>query len=315
MKLIIQIPCYNEARILAQTLAALPRQAPGFAQVEWLVVDDGSTDDTASVARERGVEHVVRMNGNQGLARAFMAGLQAALDLGADVILNTDADNQYHAGDIPALLAPILAGQADIVIGARPVQEIRHFSPLKRLLQGIGSGIVRRLSRTTVQDAPSGFRAFTRNAALRLNVFNSYSYTLETIIQAGNANLRIASVPVRVNPPTRPSRLMKSMGGYILRSVSAMAGAYVVYRPVRIFGLLSAVFLLPGIFLAIRYLVFMLTGSGRGHVQSVIAAGVLVLGGIFMLAIGILAHLLAMNRRLLEELRYLERSSARDQRP
>jgi len=312
MKLIIQIPCHNEEETLATTLRTLPRQVTGFDRVEWLLIDDGSTDRSVEIARSNGVEYVVRMNGRKGLARAFMAGVLEGVYRGADVIVNTDADNQYNAEDIPALVKPIVERQADIVVGARPIQSIQHFSPLKRCLQGWGSQVARGLSKTEVQDATSGFRAFTRDAALRLNVFNSYTYTLETLIQAGLSNLRVANVPIRVNGPTRPSRLIKSVSGYIRRGVITMFNTYLIYKPVEVFGFLALAFLTPGLFLAIRYIFFMLAGSGHGHVQSVVAAGALIICGIFMAAIGIVGHLLAINRRLLEELRYLAYSRSRE---
>ena len=278
-----------------------------------MVIDDGSTDGTAEVARALGVDHIVRMNGRQGLARAFMAGLVAAAERGADIIVNTDADNQYCAADIGPLIAPLLADRADIVIGARPIQAIRHFSPLKRALQGLGSRAVRTLSGADVRDAPSGFRALTRDAALRLNVFGDFTYTIETVIQAGLSNLRIASVPVRVNAPTRPSRLFRSMAGYVCRGLLTMLGVYLIYRPTRIFGALALAFFGPGAALALRYAALMAAGEGKGHVQSVVASGVLGLCAVFMAAIGIVAHLQSINRRLLEEIRYLERSRrARD---
>ena len=308
MKLIIQIPCRDEAETLPATIADLPREVEGFEAVEWMVVDDGSTDGTAEVARALGVDHVVRMSGNQGLARTFMAGLVAATERGADVIVNTDADNQYCAADIPALVAPLVAGRADLVIGARPIKTIRHFSPTKRLLQVLGSRAVRALSGADVRDAPSGFRAMTRDAALRLNVFGDFTYTIETVIQAGLSNLRIASVPIRVNDPTRPSRLFRSNLGYIRRSLLTMLSVYPIYRPARIFGLLALAFFAPGAVLALRYLAIMAAGEGKGHVQSVIASGALMLCAVFMAAIGIVAHLQSINRRLLEEIRYLERS-------
>ena len=308
LKLVIQIPCYDEEQTLAETLSALPQSIEGFREVEYLVVDDGSRDRTAEVARSRGVHHVVRHNHNQGLARAFMTGLRAAIERGADVIVNTDADNQYQGSDIPKLVRPILDGEADIVVGSRPIGTIRHFSPIKRLLQRLGSRIVRALSRTEIHDAPSGFRAMTRDAALRLNVFGSYTYTLETIIQAGLSNLRVANLPIGVNGPTRPSRLMRSMSSYVWRSLRTMLSVYLIYKPIRLFGLLSFLFLLPGFALAVRYLYFFMIGEGRGHVQSVIVGGVFVVCGIFMLAIATVAHLQSINRRLLEELRYLERS-------
>ena len=305
VKVIIQIPCLNEAGTLPETLTDLPRELPGVDVVEWLLIDDGSTDDTALIARQLGVDHLVRMNGNQGLARAFTAGLLAAVELGADVVVNTDADNQYRSEDIGALLAPILAGEADMVIGSRPIDAIRHFSLLKRFLQRLGSRVVRTASGTAVRDAPSGFRAFTADAALRLNVFSGYTYTLETIIQAGSANLRIADVPIRVNAPTRPSRLIRSLPSYVWRSVGDILRTYVIYHPAQIFGLMGALFVTPAAGLAVRYLVYAARGEGTGHVQSVIASGVLAICGVFMLAIGVVAHLQGVNRRLLEESRYL----------
>ena len=222
MKLIIQIPCFNEAGTLAIALRELPRTVDGFDIVEWLIIDDGCTDNTVEVAKANGVNHVVSFTKNQGLARGFMAGLEASLKLGADVIINTDADNQYNAGNIPDLVAPILQKKADIVVGARPISDIEHFSPVKKLLQGFGSWVVRVVSGTSIDDAPSGFRAMTRDAALRLNVFNSYTYTLETIIQAGQKNMSIVAVPIQVNGDLRPSRLLKSIPSYIKKSISTI---------------------------------------------------------------------------------------------
>jgi glycosyltransferase involved in cell wall biosynthesis len=308
MKLIIQIPCLNEAATLPETLADLPREVDGFESVEFMIIDDGSTDGTAEVARELGVHHIVRMNGNQGLARAFMAGLVAATECGADVIVNTDADNQYFGPDVAKLVKPILEGKADIVIGCRPIPDIKHFSPVKRWLQRMGTRVVRAFSQTDVQDAPSGFRAMTRDAALRLNVFGGFSYTIETIIQAGLSNLRIASMPVRVNGPTRPSRLFKSNLSYIRRSILTMLSVYLIYRPARLFGYLSAAFLTSGMILGIRYLIMIMLGEGLGHIQSVIACAILILSGVFVGAIGVVAYLQSVNRRLLEEIRYLERA-------
>jgi glycosyltransferase involved in cell wall biosynthesis len=305
--LIIQIPCFNEAEALPATLAAIPRAVAGFDSVEILVIDDGSVDETAAVARACGADEVVRLNGHQGLARAFMAGLDAAIERGADVIVNTDADNQYNADDIPALVRPILDRDADIVIGARPIETIEHFSPIKRRLQRLGSRVVRSLSNTDILDAPSGFRAMTRDAALRLNVFNSYTYTLETIIQAGRSNLRIVNVPVRINGPTRPSRLMGSTLEYLRISLLTLLSVYLIYRPTRIFNTLGVLFCVPAVVLAVRYVAFAMNDQGTGHVQSVIASGVLGVCGVFMFCIGIAAHLLAINRRLLEQVRYLER--------
>ena len=303
MKLIIQIPCLNEEKTLPATVADLPRVVEGFDAVEFLVVDDGSTDATAAVARAIGVTHVIRLNGNQGLARAFMAGLIAAVDLGADVVVNTDADNQYQAGGIAQLVEPLIAGRADITIGARPIATIRHFSPSKRLLQRVGSRAVRVISGADVLDASSGFRAFTRDAAIRLNVFNRFSYTIETTIQAGLGNMRIVSVPVEINGPTRPSRLFKSNLAYVCRGAWTMFNVYTIYRPTHVFALLSALLAVPGSVLGVRYVTLSLLGEGRGHIQSVIACAALLAGGLFMVAVGILANLLGVNRRLLEEIR------------
>jgi glycosyltransferase involved in cell wall biosynthesis len=311
MKLVIQIPCLNEEETLPATLADLPREVPGFDEVEWMVIDDGSTDRTVEVARSSGVDHVVRMNGNQGLARAFMTGLVEAVERGADVIVNTDADNQYRGDDVALLVAPIRDGTADLVVGSRPITTIRHFSPLKRLLQRLGSWVTRALSRTSVRDAPSGFRAFSRQAALRLNVFSSFTYTLETIVQAGHSNLRVVDVPIRVNAPTRPSRLIRSIDGYVRRGVLDLLATYLVYRPVRAFGVLAAIFFVPAVFLAVRYLIYAALGEGTGHVQSVIASGVLAICGFLTLGLGVVAHLLGVNRRLLEELRFLARRNRR----
>lgn len=307
MRLAIQICCLNEERTLPETLAALPRQVAGFDEVIIVIVDDGSTDSTAAVARAHGADHVVMLNGHQGLARAFMAGLESCIALGADVIINTDADNQYDAAGVPALVAPLLEGRADVVVGARPISEIPHFSLSKKLLQRAGSWVVRSLSGTRVEDATSGFRAYTRDAALRLNIFNGFTYSLETLIQAGRGNLRVVSVPIRVNGPTRPSRLMRSTAQYIRRNGLAMVAAYIVYRPVMVFGGLAALLLLPGAALAARYAWFMLKGEGQGHVQSVIASGVLAVCGFLMIGLAVLGHLLSINRRLLEEVRYRQR--------
>ena len=261
MKLIIQIPCYNEAETLPVTLADLPRQVDGLDRVEWLVIDDGSTDDTARVAREHGVGHVVSHTKNQGLARAFMTGLDSSLNLGVDVIVNTDADNQYNAADIPALVKLVLDKQADIVVGARPVNGIKHFSFLKKI-QDLGSWVVRKVSGTDISDAPSGFRAFSREAAMHLNVFNEYTYTLETIIQAGQKNMAITSVPVRVNEDLRPSRLLKNIPSYIHRSIMAIVRIFVVYRPFRFFFAIGAVLFGIGALIGMRFLWHYFAGDG-----------------------------------------------------
>jgi glycosyltransferase involved in cell wall biosynthesis len=308
MLLIIQIPCWNEAKTLPSTVADLPQQVEGFDTVETLVIDDGSRDGTAAVAGTLGVNHVIRLNGHQGLARAFMAGLVAATERGADVIVNTDADNEFDARDLPALVRPILEGRAEIVIGARPIRTIHHFSPFKRFLQRRGSWVIRTLIRVEVADAPCGFRALTCDAALRLNVFGDFTYTLETIIQAHWSNLRIVSVPIRVHEPTRPSRLFRSNLGYGGRALWTLGNVYVIYRPTRIFSLLALGFLTPGIALVLVYLYLWMTGQGTGHVKLVLASAVLALCAVFMGAVGIVAHLQSINRRLLEELRYLARA-------
>ncbi|MEO1001411.1 MAG: glycosyltransferase family 2 protein, partial [Pseudomonadota bacterium] len=281
----------------------LPREVAGFDAVEVLVIDDGSTDATVEVARAAGVDHILRLPHNEGLARAYSAGLEAALMAGADVIVNVDADNQYDAGAIPDLTRPILEGRAQIVVGARPIAEIESFSPLKRRLQRLGSWAVRRLSGTDVPDAPSGFRAVTAEAATRLYVFSRYSYTLETLIQAGRLGLPVAWVPVGVNPPTRPSRLMRSMSGYILRSGVTMARVFVLYHPLRIFAVLAAVTALPGLFVFLRFLVFYFQGEGGGNIQSLVIGGALLAIAAIMFVGGVLADLIAANRILLTEIR------------
>jgi glycosyltransferase involved in cell wall biosynthesis len=302
-KLIIQIPCLNEAETLPVALQDLPRTVPGFDVVEWLVIDDGSTDNTADVARQHGVDHVLRLGHNQGLARAFMVGIERALKLGADVIVNTDADNQYSASCIPDLVRPILERRALIVVGTRPVSEIGHFSPTKKMLQRLGSWVVKRASGTQVEDAPSGFRAIHRDAAIRLNVFNGYTYTLETIIQAGRKGIPITSVPITVNPDLRPSRLISSIPTYIRRSILTILRIFMVYKPLRFFMLLAIFAAIPALFFIVRFLVFYAAGSGQGHIQSlVIAVGLLTVSGILAIG-GILADLIATNRLLLEDLR------------
>jgi len=304
MKLIIQIPCFNEAETLSIALSALPRQVPGFDMVEWLVIDDGSKDNTVQVARENGVDHIVCHSGNQGLARGFMTGLAACLKLGADVIVNTDADNQYNADDIPALTRPILQQQADIVVGARPIETIAHFSPVKKWLQKLGSWIVRIASKTDIPDAPSGFRAMSRSAAQQLVVFSDYTYTLETIIQAGQKNMAITSVPIRVNEDLRPSRLVKSIPSYIKRSVFTIIRIFVIYRPFRFFGTIGAVLFGAGTLIGFRFLTQYFAGEGDGHIQSLILAAVLLMAGFQTFLVAFLADLLAANRKLSEEIRF-----------
>jgi glycosyltransferase involved in cell wall biosynthesis len=318
MKLIIQIPCFNESASLPVTLAELPRTVAGCDSVEWLVIDDGSSDDTAEVARRNGVQHVIRHPLNRGLAAAFMTGLDACLAAGADIIVNTDADNQYDARDIETLVQPICNGSAELVIGARPIETTLHFSWLKRRLQALGSWVVRLASRTNVADAPSGFRAMTRDVALRLNVFNSYTYTLETIIQAGRSNIRVLSVPIRTNPDLRPSRLVKSVGSYVLRSFTTIVRIFATYRPMLFFWILGGLFVTAGVLAGIRFLVYVLLGQGVGHIQSVIFTGMCVTLGFLLGMLGFLADLMATNRRLIERvewrLRRLERTLDADGR-
>lgn len=302
-KLIIQIPCYNEAQSLPVALAALPRKIDGFDVVEWLVVDDGSSDNTSDVARAHGVDHIVRHVTNLGLAAAFMTGLQSALKAGAHVVVNTDADNQYDARDIPKLVAPITAGEALMVIGARPINDIADFSKTKRLLQKLGSWAVRMVSNTDIEDAPSGMRAIHRDAAVRLFVFNNYTYTLETIIQGGRSNIPVRSVPVRTNPAMRESRLVKSIPSYLYRSVVTIVRVFLVYRPLRAFGAVALVLGSLGILLGIRYLFYAWIGEGAGHIQSVIVMAILLAGSGLALLGGFTGDLIAANRRLLQDMR------------
>ncbi|MBT3029012.1 MAG: glycosyltransferase family 2 protein [Candidatus Thiodiazotropha sp. (ex Ctena orbiculata)] len=304
MKLIIQIPCYNEEKTLALALAELPREVAGFDQVEWLVIDDGSTDATRQVALENGVDHVVGFTRNQGLAKIFMLGLDACVRRGADVIVNTDADNQYDASYIPKLTQPILEEKADMVIGARPIKMIEHFSFTKKVLQHLGSSVVRKVSQTDIPDAPSGFRAFSRDAAMKLNVFNEYTYTLETIIQAGMKHMAVTSIPVDVNEDLRPSRLVKSISSYIKKSIVTMLRIFVVYKPFRFFLIIGLILFGLGMILGLRFLYFYLFGDGQGHIQSVILAGVMMGIGFQTILVAFVADLLSVNRKLLEEIQY-----------
>jgi len=301
VKLIIQIPCYNEEATLGLTLSELPRRLPGIDQVEWLVIDDGSWDRTVAVARSCGVHHIVQLPYNQGLAKAFMAGVEAAVRAGADIIVNTDADNQYSAADIPRLMAPILKGEADMVVGARPIQNIPHFSPLKKRLQGFGSWVVRLASNTQIPDAPSGFRAFSREAALKFNVFNEYTYTLETIIQAGQRGMRVASVPIQTNADLRPSRLVKSIPSYVQRSLFTILRIFMTYRPMRFFLMAGTVPFSVGFLIGVRWLILYFGGTPRSHVPSLILAAILMLMGFQLWILGLVADLLAVNRKLLED--------------
>ena len=316
MKLIIQIPCYNEAEVIGATVRALPRDLPGIERIEYLVIDDGSKDGTADAAWAAGVHHVVRMPNHMGLAAAFSAGLEACLRRGADVVVNTDADNQYHADDIARLVEPIVAGRAQIVIGDRGVATLAVFSPLKRRLQRLGSWVIGRASGLHTPDATSGFRAFTREAALRTMVLSEYSYTLETLIQAGAKHLALEYVPIRTNPPTRPSRLMRGISDFIARSTLTILRAYTMYRPLRVFLTLGAVLLFLGMALGARYLYFFALGEGRFHVQSFIAAATLIVIAFQVWLMGLLADLIGFNRKMLEDalfrLRRMELTGTKD---
>jgi glycosyltransferase involved in cell wall biosynthesis len=303
MRLVIQIPCLNEEATLPVTLADLPKRLPGIDCIEVLVIDDGSTDRTSEVARAHGVQRVLRFSSRRGLARGFDAGLRAALDMGADIIVNTDADNQYQGGDVGNLVEPILAGRAEMVVGTRPIDGIEHFSPLKKTLQRLGSAVVRRLSNTDVPDATSGFRAYSREAAVRLTVLTGFTYTLETLIQASRKGITIAHVPIRVNGKLRESRLFRGMTSYIARSLGTMLRVYLLYQPLQFFLLLSGLALTGALVLFARFVViFWLRPVQAGHVQSVIVAGALAVIGVLFLALGVLSDLIAMNRRMLEEI-------------
>jgi glycosyltransferase involved in cell wall biosynthesis len=310
MKLVIQIPAYNEEATIAKALAALPRSVPGFSSVETLVIDDGSTDATSERAREAGAGRVVRLTTNRGLAEAFSVGLSEALAMGADVIVNFDADLQYDPADIPALVAPVLEGRADFTIGDRGPGQLAHFSPSKRLLQRMGSWVVRQASGIQVTDAVSGFRAMSAEAARRLNVFSKLTYTLETLIQAGYKGLRVVSVPVRAHPPVRPSRLFTSTFKYVLLQGSNVLRITALYKPMKVFSIAGALFMLAGAALGARFLAYYFFGRNPGgHVQSLILAAVLIVVGFQTLLIALLADLVAINRRLLEEMKLRERAN------
>lgn len=305
MRLVIQIPCFNEAEHLPVTLSCLPRVLAGIDEILWLVVSDGSTDATCDVARAHGVDKVVALPQHVGLARCFMEAIAASLEAGADIIVSLDADNQYNADDIPALIAPILEGRAGMVVGARPIAEIAHFSATKKVLQRLGSMAVRWASKTDLSDAPSGFRAFSREVAMRLNVFGEYTYTLETIIQAGQCNFPLATIPIRTNDAVlRESRLIKSIPTYIWRSIVTILRIFMVYRPLRFFaGLGGSVFLI-GLLISLRFLYFLAIGDGHGHVQSLLLAGALMTIGSLVGILGLVADMIAVNRKLLEEVRF-----------
>lgn len=301
--LVIQIPCHNEEELLPAVLVDLPRSVPGIGRIIALVIDDGSTDRTADVARAHGAE-VLRLPVQRGLARAFIAGLDRAVSLGADVVVNTDGDHQYRGEDIPTLVAPVLDGRADIVIGARPMETIESFTPLKKFLQRLGSAATRVVSGTRVADAPSGFRAMSRDAALRMHVFNRYTYTVETIIQAGRKGMRVLSVPIGVNPVTRPSRLVRGSGSYVFRQLNVIVRVFVTYKPFRFFAIPGIVSFGLGAALLLRFLYFYFSEGGAGHIQSVIIGALLTGAGLFLVSVGLLADLVAVNRQLLEDVEW-----------
>ena len=301
MKLIIQIPCYNEEVALPVTLSQLPIQIDGIDDIEVLISDDGSTDRTIEIAKSFGVKHIVTSTHHRGLAKTFVAGLQRAIAEGADIIVNTDADNQYCADDIEKLVKPILEKKADIVIGARPIKEIAQFSKFKKFLQFLGSKVVRLLSSTATEDAPSGFRAFSRDAALAINVFDNYTYTIETVIQSKTKGLHILSVPIRVNPTFRKSRLVKNIFSYIQKNSFTILRMFIIYRPFRFFAIIGGTLLLIGLALLARFVLYYFFISGSGHIQSLIIAAILIITGFQTCIFGILADLLAINRKLIED--------------
>jgi len=317
MKLIIQIPCYNEADYLPLTLKDLPKEIEGIDKVEVLIVDDGSTDGTADIAVKNGVEHILRFKKNRGLAAAFSAGLQASLRLGADIIVNTDADNQYKGSEIPKLIAPILKGEADIVVGDRQPQTIPHFSWTKKKLQKLGSSLVKILSKTKIPDATSGFRAISREAALKMNVLSNFSYTLETLIQAGKMNLAVKSVPIKTNEMARKSRLFKNMFTFLKNSASTVIRTYAMHEPLKIFLTLAAVFFILGLIPVARFLIFYFSGNPRGFIQSLILSAILLILSFLMVVIAILSDLISSNRKLIEEalwrIRRMENENAKEE--
>jgi len=304
MKLIIQIPCYNEAETLTVALNDLPKHMDGIDEIEYLIINDGSKDDTVKVAREWGVHYIVNFTQNKGLAKGFMAGLDACLRNGADIIVNTDADNQYCGEDIEKLVRPILEGKAEMVIGERPIDQTEHFSPLKKKLQHFGSWVVRKASKTDIPDAPSGFRAYSRDTAMRMNVINEYTYTLETIVQAGRNRMAVASVPIRTNAELRPSRLFSSMFGYVKKSMITIFRAFLMYRPLKFFTIIGGILFLIGVGIGVRFLLYWFGGAADGHVQSLILAATLMLSGVSTIIVGLQADIIAANRKILEDIQY-----------
>lgn len=300
MKLIIQIPCYNEEGTLESVISDLPTKIQDIDIIETLIIDDGSTDRTVEVARKSGVDHIVALKTHRGLAKAFAAGIEFSLDQGADIIVNTDGDNQYKGEDIPKLIMPIIRGEADVVIGTRQIEKVPHFSFFKKKMQRLGSGIIRKLSKTPVRDATSGFRAFSKDAAMRINPLTEYSYTIESLVQLGNAKVKIASVPIQVNEKLRESRLIKNTPSFIARQSLTLFRMYTVYKAFRVFMILGLIVALPGLFGFIRFLYFYFTGTGEGHIQSLIFSAVFIICGFFILMLGIIAELVSNNRKMIE---------------
>lgn len=316
MKLIIQIPCYNEAETLEVALNDLPKKLDGVDEIEYLIINDGSHDNTVEVAKRWGVHHVVNFKQNKGLAKGFVAGLDGCLRCGADIIVNTDADNQYRGDDIAALIQPILDGEADMVIGERPIDDTEHFSYVKKKLQHFGSWVVRKASHTDIPDAPSGFRAFSREAAMRMNVVNDYTYTLETIVQAGREKIAITSVPIHTNAELRPSRLFKSIWGYVKKSILTILRAFMMYKPLMCFTLLAIPSTVIGLSIGVRFLIYLANGAGSGHIQSLILACTLIIIGFLTFMIGLVADVIAANRKILQDVQYhVKRMEYEKQRP
>ena len=304
MKLIIQIPCLNEEKTLPLTVRDIPHAIEGIDKIETLVIDDGSFDRTCVIAEECGVDHIVRLPETVGLARAFSTGIDACLKRGADIIVNTDGDNQYKGSDIPKLIAPILQGKADVVIGARKIDEIKEFSLIKKILQRLGSWIVRKASGTTIADVTSGFRAFNREAAMRMNVISEFSYTLESIIQAGNRRISLKHVQISTNEKLREPRLFKSIWGYIRKSVPTIVRIYTMYQPLKVFLYIGGVSFIIGVSLSVRFLYHYFIGYSTGHIQSLILSAILIITGFILSMIGLLADLIAGNRKLIEDILY-----------